>query len=134
MARYCDSTVREELCCLKPMPSTTKGEDVAKVFMEHFNDRGIDISNIFAITTDGAPAMVGIRRGAVRLIEEKAGHPIMKLHCIIPQENLCAKRSNSDLNEVNGCFGEGDSLYSEAICTDAPTVLVPARGDRQRIQ
>ena len=40
MARYCDSTVREELCCLKPMPGTTKGEDVATVCMEHFNERG----------------------------------------------------------------------------------------------
>ncbi len=28
------------------------------------------------------------------------GHPIMKFHCIIHQENLCAKMSNSDLNEV----------------------------------
>ena len=37
---------------------------------------------------------------AVRLIEEKVGHPIMKLHCIIHQENLRAKMSNSDLNEV----------------------------------
>ena len=59
MVRYCDLTVREELCCLKPMPETTKGEDIAKVFMEHFEERGIDISKIFAVTTDGAPAMVG---------------------------------------------------------------------------
>ncbi len=42
MARYCDSTGREELCCLKPMSDTTKGEDIAKVFMEHFEERGID--------------------------------------------------------------------------------------------
>uniref|UniRef100_UPI00358FAF2C general transcription factor II-I repeat domain-containing protein 2-like n=1 Tax=Myxine glutinosa TaxID=7769 RepID=UPI00358FAF2C len=88
MARYCDSTVREELCCLKPMSDTTKDEDnIAKVFMEHFEERGIDIRKIFAVTTDGAPAMVGKQRGAVRLIEEKVGHPIMKLHCIIHQEN-----------------------------------------------
>ena len=33
MARYCDSTVREELCCLKPMPDTTIGEDVAKALI-----------------------------------------------------------------------------------------------------
>uniref|UniRef100_UPI00358E5645 general transcription factor II-I repeat domain-containing protein 2-like n=1 Tax=Myxine glutinosa TaxID=7769 RepID=UPI00358E5645 len=100
MARYCDSTVREEFCCLKPMSDTTKGEDIAKVFMEHFEERGIDIRKNFAVTTDGAPTMVGKQRGAVRLIEEKVGHPIMKLHCIIHQENLCAKMSNSDLNEV----------------------------------
>ena len=100
MAKYCDSTVREELCCLKPMPDTTKGEDVAKVFVEHFEERGVDIKKIFAVTTDGAPAMVGRHKGAVKLIEEKVGHPLMKLHCIIHQENLCAKMSNSDLNKV----------------------------------
>ncbi len=100
MARYCDSSVREELCCLKPMPDTTKGEDIAKVLIEHFEERGINIRKVFAVTTDGAPAMVGRQKGAVKLIEEKVGHPIMKLHCIIHQENLCAKMSNSDLNEV----------------------------------
>lgn len=100
MVRYCDTTVREELCCLKPMPDTTKGEDVAKALFEHFEERGINISKVFAVTTDGAPAMVGRQKGAVKLIEEKVGHPIMKIHCILHQENLCAKMSNSDLNEV----------------------------------
>lgn len=38
MARYCDSTVREELCCLRPMPETTKGEDIANVLLEHFEE------------------------------------------------------------------------------------------------
>lgn len=26
------------LCCLKPMPETTKGEDKAKVLMEYFEE------------------------------------------------------------------------------------------------
>lgn len=52
------------------------------------------------MTTDGTTAMVGIQKEAVKLTEEKVGHSIMKLHCIILQENLYAKMSNSDLNEV----------------------------------
>ena len=52
------------------------------------------------MTTDSAPAMIRRQKGAVKLIEEKVGQPIMKLHCIIHQENLCAKMSNLDLNEV----------------------------------
>ncbi|XDV12097.1 hypothetical protein PO909_000834 [Leuciscus waleckii] len=35
--------------------------------------------------------MVGKQRGAVTLIEEQVGHPIMKLHCIIHQENFVQK-------------------------------------------
>uniref|UniRef100_A0A8C6LBI0 HAT C-terminal dimerisation domain-containing protein n=1 Tax=Nothobranchius furzeri TaxID=105023 RepID=A0A8C6LBI0_NOTFU len=69
-------------------------------YCDRFEERGIDIAKIFAVTTDGAPAMVGKHRGAVTLIEEQIGHPITKLHCIIHQENLCAKMSNSDLNDV----------------------------------
>ncbi|KAM3616643.1 uncharacterized protein V6R79_021193 [Siganus canaliculatus] len=71
------------------MPGTTKEEDVAKVFIEHFEGRGVDIKKIFAVTTDGAPAMVGKHKGALKLIEDKVGHSVMKLHCIIHQENPC---------------------------------------------
>ena len=39
----------EELCCLKPMHGTAKGEDVAKAFTDHFEERGVDIKKIFAI-------------------------------------------------------------------------------------
>ena len=41
MARYFNSTVREELCCLKPMSDTTKSEDIARVLLEHFEVRGL---------------------------------------------------------------------------------------------
>ncbi|XP_066971768.1 protein FAM200C-like [Macrobrachium rosenbergii] len=57
-ARYSDTEVHEELCCLKPMYGTTKGEDILKAFTDHFENRGVDIGKIFAITTDGAPAMI----------------------------------------------------------------------------
>ena len=80
MARYCDSTVREELCCLKPMPDTTKGEDVAKALIEHFEERGINIRKVFAVTTDGAPAMVGRHKGAgefqIKVFEIQAHCPL----------------------------------------------------------
>ena len=39
-------------------------------------------------------------REFVNLIEQKIRHPVMKLHCIVHQENLCSKISNSALNDV----------------------------------
>ncbi|XP_050730475.1 general transcription factor II-I repeat domain-containing protein 2-like isoform X3 [Eriocheir sinensis] len=99
-ARYSDTEIHEELCCLKPMYGTTKGEDILKTFTDHFEDRGVDIRKIFAVTTDGAPAMVGTTKSFTKMVEDKIGHPILKLHCIIHQENLCAKISSSDLNKV----------------------------------
>uniref|UniRef100_H2Z3U0 DUF4371 domain-containing protein n=1 Tax=Ciona savignyi TaxID=51511 RepID=H2Z3U0_CIOSA len=101
VARYCSNgEIHEELCCLKSMNGSTKGEDVLNTFINHFEQRDIDIKNIFLITTDGAPAMVGMHLGFVTLAEQIIGHPVMKLHCIIHQENLCAKISDSELNDV----------------------------------
>ena len=37
VARYCcDGEVQEELCCLKPMYSTTTGKDILDTFSKHF--------------------------------------------------------------------------------------------------
>ena len=40
---YSDTEIHEELCCLKPMYGTTKGEDILKTFTDHFEERGVDI-------------------------------------------------------------------------------------------
>ena len=101
IARYCcDSEVHEELCCLKPMYGTITGKDILDTFTKPFEEWGIDLKKIFLVTTDGAPAMIGQHRGFVNLIEQKIRYPVMKLHCVVHQENLCAKISNSALNDV----------------------------------
>ena len=83
IARYCtDDDVQEELCCLSPMSGSTKGIDILEKFIDHFEKIQVDIKKIFAVTTDGAAAMVGHDRGFVA-IEKKIGHPVMKFHCII---------------------------------------------------
>ena len=101
IARYCsDDNVQEELCCLSLMYGSTKGADILEKFINHFKKRQIDIKKIFSVTTDGAVAMVGRDRGFVALIKEKIGHPVMKFHCIIYQESLCAMIPNSNLASV----------------------------------
>ena len=75
IARYCsDDNVQEELCCLSPMYGSTKGADMHEKFINHFEKRQINIKKIFAVTTDGAAAMIGRDRGFIALIEEKIGH------------------------------------------------------------
>ena len=92
--------MHEELCCLKLIHGTTTGKDILDTFTKHFEERGIDMKKIFSATADGTPAMIGQHRGFVNLIEQKIMHPLMKLHCIVHHENLCAKISNSALNDV----------------------------------
>lgn len=43
--------------------------------------------------------MVGKNKGFTKMLDDKIGHPLLKLNCIL-QENLCAKISSSDLNKV----------------------------------
>ena len=66
-------------------------------FFKNFEERGIDIKKIFSVITDGTPAMMRQHSRFVALVEQKFGHPVMELHCIIHQENLCGKISNSAL-------------------------------------
>ena len=96
----CDGEVHEELCCLKPMYGTTTGKDIFDIFIKHFEERRIDMKKIFSVTRNGAPAMIGQHPGFINFIEQKIRHPVMKLHCIVHQENLCAKTSKSALNDV----------------------------------
>ena len=77
----------KEKIYLTPSPKTLRKE-------------GIDVKKIFSVITDGAPAVMRQHRGFVTLVEQKIGYPVMKLHCIIHQENLFAKISNSALNDV----------------------------------
>ena len=74
--------------------------DILEKFIDHFEKIQVNIKKIFAVTTDGAAVMVGRERGFVALVEKKIGHPVMKFHCIIHQENLCAKIPNSNLVSV----------------------------------
>ena len=43
---------------------------------------------------------MGQHRRFVTLVERKIWHPVVKLHNIVHQENLCAKISNSAFNDV----------------------------------
>ena len=119
VARYCSNgKVHEELCYLKPTYSTTKGKDILDIFIKNFEERGIDIKKIFSVTTDDAPAMMGQHRGFVTLVEQKIGHSVIKLHCIIHQENLCGKTSNSALNDV---MSTETKIVSFLVATSAST-------------
>ena len=101
VARHCcDGEVHEKMCCLKPMYGTTTRKNILDTFTQHFEERGIDMKKIFSATTDSVPAMIGQHRGFVNLIEQKIRQPVLKLHFIVHQKNLCAKISNSAPNDV----------------------------------
>ena len=90
-----DFNITEEMAALVSLKDTMKANDIYGAVTATLAKFNLDFRKISGITTDGAPAMVGKREGLVKLIEDEAlrsGNTIlMKYHCIIHQENLCAK-------------------------------------------
>ena len=94
-----DLNVCEEFLQLVPLRGTTTGKDIFDAMLQCVEQYSLDFSRLVCVTTDGAPAMIGQKKGAASLLVrhcEAAGHtqPIHKMHCIIHQEALCAKSAN----------------------------------------
>lgn len=101
VARYLENNhIYEELCCLLPLHDTTKAEDILCAFTGYFSKQDINLNKLFCVTTDGAAAMVGKKKGFVKLLENHVGRKLLSFHCIIHQEGLCAKTSSLDLVSV----------------------------------
>ena len=86
----------EEFVELVPLKGTTTGADILRAVLPCLEENKLDLEKLVSVTTDGAPAMVGVRKGFVSLLEKhikEAGfqNQIIKIHCIIHQEALCAK-------------------------------------------
>uniref|UniRef100_H2YR08 HAT C-terminal dimerisation domain-containing protein n=1 Tax=Ciona savignyi TaxID=51511 RepID=H2YR08_CIOSA len=70
-----------------------------KALMTKFN---LQLQNISGFSTDGAPAMVGSKAGVTSLIKKELAsnnvdmHDFTAFHCIIHQQNLCAKSVKCD--------------------------------------
>ena len=94
----------EELCSLYPMTGTTKGVDVleaGKKITQFTDTKKLDLkSKLFCVTTDAAPSVTGTFFGFVKLLEAELGRPLLSFHCVLHQENLCAKISDNELKIV----------------------------------
>ncbi|KAK0155945.1 General transcription factor II-I repeat domain-containing protein 2 [Merluccius polli] len=89
-----DLEVCQELAGLETLKGTTKGTDVFMAVQRVMDRNSLKWENLSGITTDGAPAMVGKRAGLTALVSDKVrefGGSVLKYHCILHQEQLCAK-------------------------------------------
>ena len=65
-----------------------------------------ELSNLVSVCTDGAPSMIGKHEGFVALLRRELpdSDTLMSFHCILHQQNLCAKSAllSDTLNGVVG--------------------------------
>jgi hypothetical protein len=90
-----DFNITKELLALQPLKRRTIGEvETANTIFERF---GLKWSSLSGICTGGAPAVIGARKGLIGIVHDRAIelqiHPenLTNFHCIIHQQNLCAK-------------------------------------------
>ena len=83
--------VVEKLLDICPLKGTTTGKDVFAEVNQVIKKFKLSMNKLIGITTDGAPAITGKQNGFVTLLAKSVPHEIIAHHCIIHQENLCAK-------------------------------------------
>ena len=86
----------EELANLVPLTGTTTGTDIFEAVNTVVAGLNLTTEKLQCIASDGAPSMTGKRRGALTLLENSMkddghNHELLKVHCIIHQDALCAK-------------------------------------------
>lgn len=85
--------ITEEVLDLRSLKGTTI-EDIFEAVSDTIDMMGLKWDKLCGVTTDGAPAMTGERKGMASMVCSKvqeSGGEAVKMHCSIHQEALCAK-------------------------------------------
>ena len=90
-----DYLIKEELLGIVPLKDRTRGIVVKEAMMTAFAKANKPIAKLIAITTDGAPALIGSVNGIVWLYKADQTFPEFRnFHCIIHRQQLVSKSLN----------------------------------------
>ncbi|KAL4104512.1 hypothetical protein QTP88_019807 [Uroleucon formosanum] len=92
---------REELLAILTFEGITRGEDLFKSFDNFMKKSDLSYDKIVSISTDGAPAMMGIEKGLLKRIRDN-NSGILTYQCIIHQTSLCSKLSATLKDVMDG--------------------------------
>ncbi|XP_057813067.2 uncharacterized protein LOC131027099 [Cryptomeria japonica] len=73
--------------------SDGKGKTIYDTINQLMNDRGISLTKLVAVSTDGASAMVGRENGFVSLMKQNIPN-LISIHCIAHRESLLATNAS----------------------------------------
>ena len=74
--------IREELLKLVSLPERIQGEDIYNAVMECLTTQNVTPAKIVSIATDGAPSIVGLTSGFVKLFANEIKRQVVRFHCI----------------------------------------------------
>lgn len=91
--------LEEEFLFCRALPTTTTGEDIFQMVDQFLKEEELSWTNCFSICSDGAPAMLGARKGFTALVK-KVNPMVNVVHCLLHRENLVGRHLSPGLNEV----------------------------------
>lgn len=85
-----DFSTKEEMVNVIPLKEHTTGEDIFVAVKELISSFEIVLEKLVGISTDGAPFMVGKKKGFIALCRQDPSFPkFISYHCVIHQQALC---------------------------------------------
>ena len=88
----------EELAITLSLNTETRGETIFQDDKTHFETNAIQLTNVIACATDGAPSMMGRYRGFNAFFKSENPNVII-CHCVIYRQHLVAKNISGRLNQ-----------------------------------
>ncbi|CAH1113081.1 unnamed protein product [Psylliodes chrysocephalus] len=67
---YEEAAVKEELLALRPLQEATTGKDIFAEVQSTFEQYSLQWCKLVGVCTDGAPSMVGSRKGFIGILKE----------------------------------------------------------------
>jgi len=105
--------VEHYLFC-QPVGERATAEAIFKKINEFFEKEGLNWSKCKSVTTDGAAAMQGFRKGVIKRIQQLSPKCV-GIHCIIHRETLVTKKLNLNPGEAGGQEHELKDVLLEVV-------------------
>ncbi|XP_028968917.1 SCAN domain-containing protein 3-like [Galendromus occidentalis] len=98
--RYIDQEdLKEEMLFCRSLETTTTATDIYKQVREYLSEHKIPIENMVSCVADGAPAMMGRKKGCLKMLKDD-NPGMLTIHCVIHRENLVARTLSPSLHKV----------------------------------
>ncbi|KAG6934017.1 zinc finger BED-type containing 5 [Chelydra serpentina] len=99
-ARFCfNNEIHKELLFCEPLKERCTREDIFATVNDFFSKHNVLWKNCASITTDGAAALTGIKKGFRGKVTEIAPH-VKFIHCIIHRQAIAAKKMEPEVHKV----------------------------------